>query len=127
MPPGSSQRDDASQELIRQQERERLLRQQQERTPDVRLLEAPAAAAANRLPAGESPCFTIDHLELRGEDAELFQWALAAASRDDLGAPDAALGRCLGTQAINVLMGRMQNAIIARGYVTTRVLAEPQD
>ncbi|KAB8050732.1 ShlB/FhaC/HecB family hemolysin secretion/activation protein, partial [Janthinobacterium sp. FT14W] len=37
IPPGSSQRDDASQELIRQQERERLLRQQQERTPDVRL------------------------------------------------------------------------------------------
>ncbi|AQR69207.1 hypothetical protein BZG29_13295 [Janthinobacterium sp. LM6] len=126
-PPGASQRDDASQELIRQQERERLLRQQQERTPDVRLLEAPAAASANRLPAGESPCFTIDQLVLRGEDAAQFQWALAAAGRDDLGAPDSALGRCLGTQAINVLMGRLQNAIIARGYVTTRVLAEPQD
>ena len=125
--PGASQRDDASQELIRQQERERLLRQQQERNPDVRLIEAPAAVSANRLPAGEAPCFTIDQLVLRGEDAAQFQWALKGASRDDLGAPDSPLGRCLGTQAINVLMGRMQNAIIARGYVTTRVLAEPQD
>ncbi|MCL6484442.1 MAG: ShlB/FhaC/HecB family hemolysin secretion/activation protein, partial [Janthinobacterium lividum] len=125
--PGISQRDDASQELIRQQERERLLRQQQERNPDVRLLGAPVAVAANRLAVGESPCFTIDQLVLRGEGSAQFQWALAAASRDDLGAPDAPQGRCLGTQAINVLMGRLQNAIIARGYVTTRVLAEPQD
>lgn len=84
-PPGASQRDDASQELIRQQERERLLRQQQERAPDVRLLDAPAAASANRLPTGESPCFAIDHLALRGEGSVEFQWPLAAAGRDDLG------------------------------------------
>ena len=85
--PGTSQRDDASQELIRQQER----------NPDVRLLEAPAAVSANRLPTGESPCFTIDHLVLRGEDAAQFQWALNVTSRDDLGAPDSPLGRCLGS------------------------------
>jgi len=125
--PGNSQRDDASQEFIRQQERERLLRQQQERNPDVRLLDASVAVAANRLPEGESPCFLIEHLVLQGDGAAQFQWALAAASRDDLGVADTPLGRCLGTQAINGVMGRMQNAIIARGYVTTRVLAEPQD
>ncbi|MGK5060812.1 hypothetical protein ACQ4WY_28145 [Janthinobacterium sp. LB2P49] len=34
-PPGTSQRDDASQEFIRQQERERVLRQQQERKPEL--------------------------------------------------------------------------------------------
>jgi hemolysin activation/secretion protein len=125
--PGTSQRDDASQELIRQQERERLLRQQQERKPDVRLQGEPAVVAANRLSEGESPCFVIGHLVLRGDANEQFQWALTAVSRDDLGAADTPLGRCLGTQAINGVMGRMQNAIIARGYVTTRVLAEPQD
>ncbi|MET0320013.1 MAG: ShlB/FhaC/HecB family hemolysin secretion/activation protein [Duganella sp.] len=127
IPPGAVQRDDAGLELRRQQERERQLRQQQERQPDVRLQADPAAVAANRLPTGESPCFRIDDLALRGEGAALFPWALAAADRDDLGAPDAATGRCLGTQAINVLMGRLQNAIIARGFITTRVLAEPQD
>lgn len=124
---GTSQRDDANQELIRQQERERLLRQQQERNHDVRLPGAPVAVAAHRLPDGESPCFVIDQLVLQGDAQEQFQWALAAAGRDDLGAADTPLGRCLGTRAINGVMGRMQNAIIARGYVTTRVLAEPQD
>ncbi|HSG93645.1 MAG TPA: POTRA domain-containing protein, partial [Methylotenera sp.] len=37
------------------------------------------------------------------------------------------LGRCLGVQGINAVMNRVQNAIIAKGYVTTRVLAAPQD
>src|SRR5471032_2432065 len=75
--PGNSQRDDASQEFIRQQERERLLRQQQERNHDVRLQGAPAAVAVNRLPEGESPCFVIDHLLLQGDSNQQFQSALA--------------------------------------------------
>src|SRR5690606_4098992 len=34
---------------------------------------------------------------------------------------------CLGAEGINVAMAHVQNAIIAQGYVTTRVLAAPQD
>ena len=33
----------------------------------------------------------------------------------------------MGTAGISVVMKRIQNAIVARGYVTTRVLAKPQD
>jgi hemolysin activation/secretion protein len=36
-------------------------------------------------------------------------------------------GRCLGAKGINVVMARVQNAIIERGFVTTRVVAQPQD
>nr|WP_307155879.1 POTRA domain-containing protein [Duganella sp. Leaf126] len=122
-----SLRDDAGLELIRQQERERVLRQQQEAASDVRLQADAAPTAANRLPQHESPCFTIDQLLLGGPGAEAFAWARPAADRDDLGQADAPLGRCLGTTGINIVMGRLQNAIIARGYATTRVLAEPQD
>src|SRR5690606_777649 len=36
-------------------------------------------------------------------------------------------GRCLGTEGVGIVMRRVQNAIIARGFITTRVLAAPQD
>ena len=36
-------------------------------------------------------------------------------------------GRCLGVNGINLVMKRVQNALIAEGFVTTRVLAEAQD
>ena len=123
IPPGAGE-----QELLRQQERERALRRQQERAPDVRL-EQPRATGEGRFPADEAPCFRIDRIELEGEASERFQWALAAANHldDPRQSPDPALGRCLGTRGINQVMKRVQNAIIERGFVTTRVLAGPQN
>ena len=115
------------QELLRQQERERVFRQQQEMAPDVRLERPAAPAEPGRLPATESPCFNIERILLVGDAAEQFQWALAAANSAADGLPDAASGRCLGSHGINLVMKRVQNAMVSRGYVTTRVLAEPQD
>lgn len=118
--PAAPARADA--ELIRQQERERALREQSETRPDVHL-RTPEGAVAERLPADERPCFRIDRIELRDDPERRFAWSLAAASPSD----DPALGRCLGAQGINLVMRRIQNAIVAHGYVTTRVLAQPQD
>ncbi|PXV53623.1 Hemolysin activation/secretion protein [Dyella jiangningensis] len=114
--------DTSAQELLRQQERERALREQQQNTPDVRL-PTPAEAPASVIPGNESPCFPIQRIRLEGDDAAAFQWALKAANAPH----DRAVGRCLGTAGVNVVMKRVQNAIVARGYVTTRVLAKPQD
>ncbi|WP_454251819.1 ShlB/FhaC/HecB family hemolysin secretion/activation protein [Pseudomonas sp. R151218B TE3479] len=110
-------------ELLRQQERERGLREQLESRPDVRLQAAPVDEGIERLPAKETPCFAINDIRLIGEASEKFQWALRAANPKD----DPAIGRCLGGGGINLTMKRMQNAIIEAGYVTTRVLAEAQD
>lgn len=110
------------QQPLREQERERVLRQQREATPDVRLAR-PFVPEQARLPVEESPCFRIERIKLDGDMAMHFQWALAAANPPN----DLAIGRCLGTAGINLTMKRMQNAIVARGYVTTRVLAPPQD
>lgn len=112
----------ATQELLRQQERERILREQQEVLPDVRLRPAPAPLL-EQLPEHETPCFPISRILLEGEEAYRFSWALKAADP----ANDPATGKCLGTEGINVVMSRIQNAIITRGFVTTRVLAAPQD
>jgi hemolysin activation/secretion protein len=115
----------SNQELLREQERSRVLRQQQERSPDVHLQQA-EKNDSSRLRLDESPCFTIDRLLLGGEIASQFQWALAAA--DKVGSEtDIATGHCLGTTGISLIQRRIQNAILNRGFVTTRVLIEPQD
>ncbi|MBD9665682.1 ShlB/FhaC/HecB family hemolysin secretion/activation protein [Variovorax sp. VRV01] len=111
-------------EQQRQQERERALREQNERTVDQRLQAAPPAPVA-RIPESEAPCFRIDRVLLVGEQSEAFQWAVS-----DLSGPEgnnSPLGRCLGTAGVNVVLARAQQAAIARGFVTTRVLAAPQD
>jgi hemolysin activation/secretion protein len=105
-------------QLQRQQQREAAQRRQDDDTPDVRL-QAPASGSPVGYPEHETPCFIIRRMKLEGDAADDFQWALAA------GRP--ALGRCLGNTGINTLVGAIQNALIERGYVTTRVLAAPQD
>jgi len=114
---------DGADELIRQQQRERAQQERQDKGVDVRLEPWPADDEERRLARDETPCFTIDHLLLVGDFAERFQWALHSADGGD----DSLIGHCLGSRGINQLMKRVQNAIIARGYTTTRVLAEPQD
>lgn len=111
-------------EEIRQQERERALREQQERAVNE-LQPPPPKADDKRLPDKESPCFRIDRLVLAGERAEDFQWALSAAAGPN--GDDTPISRCLGTDGVNVILSRLQQAVIARGWVTTRVLAAPQD
>ncbi|MFV0371506.1 MAG: POTRA domain-containing protein, partial [Azonexus sp.] len=128
MPPqhGVAQTNDAAirldqQEAQRARERERLLHEQQAPGADVRLPGA-ETTGTGRLPAAETPCFVIQRIELI-DDSGHFAWARAAADLPD----DPATGRCLGSQGINLVMARIQNAIVERGYVTTRVLAEAQD
>ncbi|WP_170855517.1 ShlB/FhaC/HecB family hemolysin secretion/activation protein [Variovorax sp. CF079] len=108
----------------RQQERERALRQQQERAVDSRLQPA-APPETRRLAKDESPCFRVERIVLDGELAEDFQGILSSAAGED--GSDDPLGRCLGTEGVNIVLTRLQQAAVARGYVTTRVLAAPQD
>lgn len=110
-------------ELLRQRERDRVLRDQLEARPDVRLEALPQEEGSATLPREETPCFRIERIELVGDSAERFQWALQAANPEK----DPAVGRCLGSRGINLTMKRIQNAVIAKGYVTTRVLAGAQD
>ncbi|VXD01112.1 Transporter [Enterobacterales bacterium 8AC] len=106
-----------AQEHSRQQERERVLQQQNTPESDVRL--ARPTVALPDYPANESPCFPINTFTLVGDEASRFQWALDAAS--------GAKGRCLGSQGILLVINKVQNAILEQGYVTTRVMAQEQD
>lgn len=119
--------DTADDEYQRQRAREQQLRERQEQAPDVHLQETPSQTAIDRLNQNETPCFSIDEIRLQGEDAEQFQWALSAAFENRQGDSDEQLPLCLGSKGINLIMQRVQDAIIAKGYVTTRVLAQTQD
>lgn len=100
-----------------QQERERALQKQNAPQADARL--SRHEATLPDYPVNESPCFTINRFALVGETADRFQWALDAAAD--------AKGRCLGGQGIVLAINKVQNGILAKGYVTTRVMAEEQD
>lgn len=123
-PPAST----AEQEQRRAQERDRSQREQLERAPDVRL--GTSASTANRLPQ-EANCFVINQLGIKtvsGEQPQLaarFGWVI-----DSLAGPeqnDSPLRRCVGSAGISLLLKRAQDALVARGYVTSRVVAEAQD
>lgn len=120
-----------AQEQIRQQERLRLLQQQQEIKPDAReaaqKLKDAAATVSDQIPESETPCFTIHQVELVGDAATHFQFSLDGVLSHAQDSNQPILGRCLGAVGINAVMARVQHAIIAKGYVTTRVLATPQD
>lgn len=102
------------------------MRQQQELKPDVReageQLKSVVPVATDVIPENETLCFTISKIELLGDSADKFKFALNQILSDK-----PILGRCLGAVGINAVMARVQNAIIAKGFVTTRVLAAPQD
>ncbi len=118
-----------AQELRRQDERERSQRDQRERAPDVRL-DSPAQVSAARLPT-EANCFVIKQVLLKtapGEKPQVagqFAWVLDQLA--GLDADDAPQDRCLGSEGINQVLKRAQDALVARGYVTSRIVAEPQD
>ncbi|WP_188381580.1 ShlB/FhaC/HecB family hemolysin secretion/activation protein [Oxalicibacterium faecigallinarum] len=112
----------ASDELLKQQERERQRRLQQEQVPDVRL-QSPAGKTTNLLQQNEVPCFPIERVTLVGDAADRFQFALRKVVDGD----DTPIGKCLGANGINLVLTRIQNSIVEQGFVTTRVLVAPQD
>lgn len=129
-PPAST----PEQELRRLGERERSQREERERTPDVRLTPVAPPQSA-RLPK-EANCFVISQVVLKtapGEKPQLaaqFAWVIDQLAGDKLAGldgNDAPQGRCLGSEGVNLVLKRAQDALVARGYVTSRIVAEPQD
>jgi hemolysin activation/secretion protein len=96
-------------------------------TPDVRLQSA-TPGLAEKLLVAESPCFAIHELKLQTNAPERWDWLLGHADgHATLDRPDPVKGRCVGAQGVQVVIDRLQNALVAQGYVTSRVLAPAQD
>jgi hemolysin activation/secretion protein len=108
------------QQFIHQQEQQRALQQSlTPEAPDVRL--APPVGALGRINfPQETPCFTLSQVRLSGTEALPHWLPLQRISNQ-------AVGKCLGSEGINLLMSTLQNRLIDHGYITTRVLAPAQD
>lgn len=111
-------------EQRRAAERGAQMREQLEKAADVRI-PALSSGEVQRLPAVETPCFLIRQLELKGSEAHRFRWLLESVA--GTASDDSPLRKCLGATGVGVILKRAQDALIGRGYVTSRVLAEPQD
>jgi hemolysin activation/secretion protein len=124
----------------RAQEQERVLREQLERRPNVNAQPQDAKTLPRLVTSpAESPCFLIQKIQFqtdRPEDLEAFNWLPKYAHIVDLnllGAfmepvnEDSPIGQCLGSNGINTVLTRLQNALVAKGFTTSRVLAVPQD
>lgn len=108
-------------------ERDQRQRQALQPAPDVRLTPDVPAHDVRRLPPNEQPCFAIGSVALDGAaGSDIDTAALVAALAGPTG-DDAPQGRCLGAQGVAQLIQRAQDALIAQGFVTSRVLAPPQD
>jgi hemolysin activation/secretion protein len=95
--------------------------------PDVRLQKEASSPELRRL-VTESPCFTVQELSLTPESMPQWSWLLGHADgHTTLNTPDPVQGRCMGAQGVQVVIDRLQNALIAQGFVTSRVLATPQN
>ncbi|RRD87896.1 POTRA domain-containing protein, partial [Conchiformibius steedae] len=113
------------QQNIQEQQRRQQLQQQMQEERDVRL---PAPQGVTEFtPATQnpdnSPCFPIHEIDLVGEYADKFGFALKYAQRQS----GFQAGACLNADDINRIMTLAQNKVIERGYTTTRILAAPQD
>lgn len=88
-------------------------------TPDITLSQKQQPDAEGPFPL-ETPCFPINHVQLTGRNA-FPRWFPAQR------VADGAKGHCLGVKGINQLMSRLQNRLVDRGWVTSRVLIPEQD
>ncbi|WP_441460346.1 ShlB/FhaC/HecB family hemolysin secretion/activation protein [Burkholderia thailandensis] len=125
-------RANAAQDRRAQQQRDAQQRDAAVRAPSIRS-ELPRNEAYPALPT-EAPCFPIDRFTLdvpaslpdpaKAEGASALPMDRFAFAREWL---DHYAGQCVGKQGIDVLIKGLSQAILARGYVTTRVLVPEQD
>lgn len=125
-------RANAEQQQQLQRQREAQVRESAVSTPSVRS-ELPKVETYPMLPS-ETPCFRIDRFTLdvpatlpdaaRAKGASALPLDPLAFAREWL---DHYKGQCVGKSGLAVLTKGLQQAILSRGYVTTRVLVRQQD
>lgn len=115
-----------------QEQRSEALKQQQLVNPTVTIdtnvfKPAPSSSITPSASQGTDPaslpCFDINNIYLIGELSEQFSFALTPFTIGK----SSLLGICLSVNDINQLVTNVQNRIIEKGYVTTRVLVENQN
>ena len=115
--------------------RRQLERAQEQRTqlePEPTLEPTPTIDVKARLPNDEVPCSRVRKITFHGLDPDGSRSELGPLDKlaTQLSGPafdDSPLNRCLGPNAIAIILQRAKAALVAQGYVTSQVLAPTQD
>ena len=107
-------REEQNQRLL-QESREREARQEQK---DVFMQEKEKSKESIALPQ-EDISFYIQQIQLEGEKTEKFSWLQAEIEKYQ--------ERKIGMQGIQMLVKQLENSLIDRGYITTRIVIPEQD
>ncbi|MDB5840253.1 MAG: outer rane hemolysin activator protein [Herminiimonas sp.] len=105
------------QQLRREEERARALKQGGAPRPDM-LQPGGAGKPATAIPV-ETPCFPLHAVKLTGADAIRFHWLADAA--------EPFLGRCVGAAGLRVIAQALDTTLVEAGYVTSRVTLPQQN
>lgn len=79
----------------------------------------------NTLPANETPCFTIDtiRIDVDADYLNKFKGVLKPITQGS----NSIIGQCIGQQGLSYIADQVQNEILKKGYITTRVSIPEQD
>lgn len=110
--------------LQRQEQRQRAQQQARQRKrrrrqPHVRLQKSLSTDYRRHALPAESPCFKLTTIHLQGKHLDAFGWVSSYLKQY--------VGRCVGQRDLNLIVKRASDLILARGYVTTRLLVPPQN
>lgn len=121
--PSSEAQSVQQEQLIRDQQQQQVLEQKMQPSVNVHIEGGASQPILQEIPQNEFPSFEIKDITLVGDDANQFQFALLEAIKQSGFKPS----MCLGAQGVNYMMTLVQNIVIAKGYITTRIFAAPQD
>ncbi|UGA38528.1 hypothetical protein JOS77_01470 [Chromobacterium haemolyticum] len=107
--------------LRHQQQQLELQREELQRRPDV--LQSPSAPSPVASPAAaeshEDACFTVKQIALEGMPDAWRGWLPSVAAHWQ--------GQCLGLAQLDQVVAELSNAMVERGYVTSRVYLPEQN
>lgn len=103
--------------LRRQQERD--VQQQRAQQPQADVLSKPQPRLKPADLPTETPCFEIDDIDLEGPGWQRFRWLLNETLPY--------LHRCIGVQGLQHIASALDQALIAQGHATTRVVLPAQN
>lgn len=118
---------DPSIELKRQQERQEQEKKRLLENPDVKS-ELKSSSNKDLLPKDEVKCWTIKNIFLDDQNSlpvPEFKWLEQSLS--GLDEKDSPIGKCIGAKGLNLLLKRGQDALIEKGFTTTRFVTREQN
>jgi len=109
-------------EQLERLQREREDAQRNRVQPAPQAPPSPTTEAPKPWPVLDSPCLPIHEIAQGGDSSESFQWVLDFL----ISGSNSAIGRCLEVSGFNAAAERVQQALISRGFATSRIVFEAQ-